>query len=181
MQEHIEHKQLVNSGEFWENVKNSLVNGRIVNEKPIQGNEVNVMMAVCPLYAPGNLSSNSLLKPPMGIEESRVSLKLSRYKSVLSAMQKSLKPNLGKVKLTVVFADKGVLMSSVPQESDVEALDYHQSLYLANLGAYCEVEGIEMANFTSQSALSVDFPSFVSLGGGAQEVVRRSKTRGRND
>lgn len=174
MQEHIEHKQLVNSTEFWEGVKTSLVDGRVVNEKPINSPDVEVMMALCPLYAPGNLSSNSLLKPPMGIDESRVKIKLSRYKSVLSAMQSSLKPNLGKVKLTVAFADKGVLMSSDPQEEDLEALSYHESLYAENMREFCEDRGIEMANFTSQSKYGVDFPTFVPLGGGVQEVVRRS-------
>jgi hypothetical protein len=147
------------SNDLWRSVKTHFPEVLLLHEKELLEPTLNVCLVLCPLYAHGELSDSKIIFPPDGITESRVAGKFKAYLPVISTMQNYLKNFGGKMNLTVVFADKGVILSEKPEEKHKEALAYHKQLYQKAILGLSEAIDLNV-NFYDYNDLGVNFPEF---------------------
>lgn len=157
--------------QLWNDIKQSWIinkNGEhisgvtVSNEKPIDNNPMNILIAPCPCYAPGPLEGSDLLVPshPISthgeadtfIKSSRVANKLWAYEAVLSKMS-HIAAQIGQpMQLMVAFADMGVLLNHTPNDGHVQALKTHAEAYRLWFEKFCEDHAVNhsFTTFTEQ-------------------------------
>lgn len=122
--------------------------------------DLNVCVALCPLYAPGSLNESKLISPPMQIGDSRVAQKMDAYLSTFDAINGYLSKVGGSMSLTVVFANKAVLFEGKPDQEEVRNLDHHKGLYKSAMEEFSTRTGVKM-DFYDYDDLGVEVSRFV--------------------
>ncbi|HET9946455.1 MAG TPA: hypothetical protein VFQ63_00115 [Patescibacteria group bacterium] len=159
---------------LWSAIKKVHPQSEVVHpEKLGQGPVVNALFTFCPLYAQGSLQESGLIYEPAPIEDSRVAGKWEAVKNVVVALSDELKHQGKSLSLTVVLADKGVLLNHEPTAEDQAALTYHAGLYKEALEEVCEENGIDLQFLRFQDeGVDVHFPSFVNPSAPIPNVAR---------
>lgn len=169
-----------NAEVFWNNVALSVPGISIANKENLQGNNIQVLFTFCPLYQQGALQNSELLASPSGITESRVAGKWDALQKVVSTMQTAI-GNTGVLEVTVVFANRGVLLNHMPTEADEEALTYHEELYRQAVTQFFSGKGVAAKFLTYNSTETrVHFPKFVNPNDDIPNLSRFEDTARRN-
>lgn len=153
-----------NTGSLWDKIKEAYPQSEIIHPERL-GEEavVNALFTLCPLYGVGSLQESGLIYEPATIGDSRVAGKLEAVKKVVVALADGLKQQGRSLSLTVILADKGVLLNHEPTEEDQKALIYHASLYEKALEEVCAEKGIGFQFLRYQDkAVGMHFPFFVN-------------------
>lgn len=151
-----------NMERIWSVIEKSWPETSVVNKQDELGKEIRAAVVLCPLYAPGDLTSAGLIKPPLKIDDSRVAGKVRAYRQSLTAMADFAQTTGRKLQLSVVLADRGVLFSGEPTKSDKRALDYHYQLYCQVWGDFSKRQGVGVTT-SKYSEKNVCFPDFLDL------------------
>jgi hypothetical protein len=155
--------QEFNADLFWNTVMISMPGISIANKEKLQGNTIKALFTLCPLYQQGTLEKSELLQKPNTLPDSRVAGKWDALQKVISHMQTSLNGANKTLDVTIVFANKGVLLNHVPTQADEEALRYHEQLYKQAVLAFCKEKGIQARFLTYDSKeIDVRFPKFIN-------------------
>lgn len=156
--------QQINYQEIWNAVQTSGVEVNIVHgEKLGQANVVHALFTFCPLYDKSSLAESGLISSPAQISDSRVANKWEADKKVVGSLSTALKQQGRNLAVTIILADKGVMLNHDSTKADQDALDYHAQVYQKALGEFCEENGIAVRFMRYQDeALDVHFPTFVN-------------------
>lgn len=150
------------SDTFWQKIESSMPGVYVPEKKEIEPySKVAACVVVCPLYDKGDLMHSKLLKFPAQLKDSRVSVKVEAYLTVIQALNESLKSVGTKLDLNVVFANKGVLLSGEAGSGEQEALDYHFGLYKKKFSDFSDDQGFEIS-FSDYNNWGVNFPVFIN-------------------
>jgi len=134
---------------------------------PNGSSQLVVTTTICPLYELGNLRDSRLMTTGT-VEKSRVSEKWIQGVRVNQSLQEIIGRSGRNMKVIFTFADLGVIHNS-PSESDLAALDYHESQYRLAAERDLGSRGINW-ELIRYSDISPEFPRFISVGGGESQV-----------
>ena len=96
---------------FWQSVPGTEVKNCTELEKNVQA-----LFTFCPLYEQGSLADAGLVQYPQTLENSRVMGKWNGIQKVLEVMSNYIHEKNGSLEITVVFANRGVLLGRAPTE-----------------------------------------------------------------
>lgn len=142
-------------------IKNVWQESTMVNFSKLQNSTLKVLFTLCPLYQQGPLDQSKIMLPPASISQSRVSRKWDALQAVIGAIHSYLSSVGGKMEVSAVFANKGVLLGYASTKEDEEALIYHGTLYKEAVDSYFSQKGIDYSYLTYED-LDVNFPTFVN-------------------
>lgn len=142
-------------------IKNVWQESTMVNFSKLQNSTLKVLLTFCPLYQQGSLEQSRIMLPPASISQSRVGRKWDALQVVIGAMHSYLSSVGGKMEVSAVFANKGVLLGHAPTKKDEEALIHHSVLYKEAVDSYFNQKGIDYSYLTYED-LDANFPTFVN-------------------
>lgn len=151
-------ENIISNLSLWEGM--SVVPGVEVKNGKELGKDIKALFTLCPLYEIGQLQDAGLVKFPGAIESSRVAGKWKGIQNVLERLSQYAITKGGSLDLSVVFANKGVLLNVQPRAEDEETLKYHELLYKNEVAIFCQKCGIDFT-FLNYDDCNIVFPRFV--------------------
>lgn len=116
------------------------------------------------MYAQGPLENSSLISYPQTILDSRVRIKWDVTADAIRALDLFFRSRYGKgIDLTIVFANKAVLLGHEPSDSDEESLAYHDELYRHMVSQFSDEAELPVT-YTTFDELGVMVPTFTPTG-----------------
>lgn len=163
MTETSDYSNKFDNASFWKNLQNAWPTGlRVINPTNRIDQTTRALFTFCPLYTAGkSLAETTLMTGNISIENSRVANKWKALQTVLIMMSENLQAYGRDFDITVVFANKGVLLNGEPSPADIAALSKHEMLYRQTVSEFCTVRNINHC-FYNYDELGVVFPPFVN-------------------
>lgn len=163
MTEKLDHSNQSDTITLWKNVQDVWPTGlRVINPRQKFDPTTHALFTFCPLYtADKSLAETTLMTSNASIENSRVANKWKALQVVLNVMAENLHASSRDLDITVIFANKGVLLNGEPSLVDEDALSEHEMLYKQAVSEFCTVQNVGYS-FYNYDQLGVNFPRFVN-------------------
>ncbi|MFH1792575.1 MAG: hypothetical protein ABH819_02910 [Patescibacteria group bacterium] len=152
-------EKYIQTQKIWDAVNLVWPNSLIKNPRDKIIKNPKVCIVYCPLYAKSELDNSKLIEPFQPLEESRVYNKLLVYKSVIEAVESSIKKEGGSMNLLAIFANKGVLLG---ENQNVKKADNILLAHGELLKRYTKIINVNSV-FIDYEQLQVKFPKFVNF------------------
>lgn len=145
---------------LWAKLQLAVPGTTIQNQRSIE-DPVKVLFTLCPLYAQGSLEQSALLTNPTSIAGSRVAGKWDALKLITYAIKDELEVRGQELDVTIVFANRGVLLGHDPKPADSESLLLQEEIYRIEMGRFFDKFGIPHV-YETYDTLEVSLPTFVN-------------------